>query len=548
MQQSKCPVSHGKLAASPAGRKFSQRGSPKAVVATKSSAKKASVNASVTFKHPAGGAVEKLGRDQEALGQDEAQFTELDKLRLSTVNRYAQERKNSIVAVGLTVHTAPVEVREKLAVAEEAWNDCVTQLTDYPHISEACILSTCNRMELYAVGLSWHRGVKEIEDWLSKKSGLPIEELRPHLFLLRDRDAIRHLLRVSGGLDSLVMGEGQILAQVKNVHRLGTEYEAELKQGGFGRHLNTLFKQAIQAGKRVRSETDIASGAVSVSSAAAELAQLKLPSNSFDDCRVCIVGAGKMSKLLVKHLSSKGCNKMTVVNRSMPRCLELQEEFPDVEFTFELSPNLMQSVAESDVIFAASSSDSILITKEDVAAMPACPEATVGGTRRFFDISVPRNIDPAISNLDNARAFNVDDLKEVVDANKAQRAAAAAEAETLIVEELNGYEAWRDSLETVPTIKKLRSKAEDIRRTELEKAMNKVGEGLSKKERRVLEDLSKGIVNKLLHGPMQALRCDGSDPASVGESLSNMHALENMFDLKSEEEDLENMLKKAGRK
>jgi len=479
----------------------------------------------------------------------------LDELRFSTVNRYASEKKNSIIAVGLTVHTAPVEVREKLAVAEECWNECVTQLTDYPHIDEACILSTCNRMELYAVGLSWHRGVKEIEAWLSRKSGLPVEVLRPHLFLLRDRDAIRHLLRVSGGLDSLVMGEGQILAQVKNVHRLGTEYENEFKAGGFGRHLNALFKQAIQAGKRVRSETDIASGAVSVSSAAAELAQLKLPGNTFDDARILIVGAGKMSKLLVKHLSSKNCKKMTVVNRSMPRCEELAEEFPDVDFTFELSPKLMDCVAESDVIFCASSSDDILIHKEDVERMPACSQDTVGGCRRFFDISVPRNIDPKISDLCDpstgaqmARAFNVDDLKEVVDANKSARAEAAAEAEVLIVEELHGYEAWRDSLETVPTIKKLRSKAEDIRKTELDKALNKVGEGLSKKERRVLEDLSKGIVNKLLHGPMQALRCDGSDPESVGESLNNMHALENMFDLKSEEEDLKKLLEKAGRR
>ena len=474
-------------------------------------------------------------------------MSELDKLRLSTVNRYAQERKNSIIAVGLTVHTAPVEVREKLAVAEDEWNACVTDLTEYPHVEEACILSTCNRMELYANALSWHRGVKEIEAWLSKRSGVPVEELRPYLFLLRDADAIRHLLRVSGGLDSLVMGEGQILAQVKNVHRLGTEYEAEVKAGRFGRHLNALFKQAIQAGKRVRSETDIASGAVSVSSAAAELCQMKLPKGSFEGCNVCIVGAGKMSKLLVKHLYSKGCSKITVVNRSMPRCLELQEEFPEVDFVFELAPKLMDCVAAADVVFAASSSDSILIHKADVEAMADC-SADVGGVRRFFDISVPRNIDPAITDLATGHAYNVDDLKEVVDANKSARAAAAAEAEVLIVEELQGYEAWRDSLETVPTIKKLRTKAEDIRRAELDKALNKVGEGLSKKERRVLEDLSKGIVNKLLHGPMAALRCDASDPESVGESLKNMHALENMFDLKNEEDDIKKMLERAGRK
>jgi len=478
------------------------------------------------------------GADQAggSIPEGSTSFTELDRLRVSTLNRYAQEPKSSIIAVGLTVHTAPVEVRERLAVPEERWNECVGQLCEHPHIEESCILSTCNRMELYAVGLSWHRGVREIEQWLVSHSGIPIEELRPHLFLLRDRDAIRHLLRVSGGLDSLVMGEGQILAQVKNVHRLGTELESATQgKSAFGRHLNALFKQAIQAGKRVRSETDIASGAVSVSSAAAELAQLKLPGRSFDGCRVCIIGAGKMSRLLVKHLSSKGCNRVTVVNRSMPRCEALAEEFPEVHFDFRLSPDLMSCISESDVIFAASSSDEILVHKEDVEAMPKCPEV-VGGVRRFFDISVPRNIDNAISDLPDAHAFNVDDLKEVVDANKSARAAAAAAAEVLLVEELHGYEAWRDSLETVPTIKKLRGKAESIRSAELDKAINKMGEGLTKKERRVLEDLSKGIVNKLLHGPMQALRCDGSDPESVGESLANMHALENMFELKEEED------------
>jgi len=475
-----------------------------------------------------------------------AAMSELDKLRMSSVNRYASERKSSIIAVGLTVHTAPVEVREKLAVPEDRWADAVRDLCASPHVEEACILSTCNRMELYSVGLSWHRGVREVQEWLAKYSGLPIEELRPHLFLLRDRDAIRHLLRVSGGLDSLVMGEGQILAQVKNAHRLGTELASmdvpadAPPSNGFGRHMNALFKQAIQAGKRVRAETDIASVAVSVSSAAAELCQLKLPQRSFEGVKVLIVGAGKMSRLLVKHLHSKGCNAVCVVNRSMPRCEALAEEFPNVKFEFALSDQLLAKCAQADVVFAASSSDCVLIGAEEaegLGAPPGASEAT-GGIRRFFDISVPRNIDTkAISALEGSAAFSVDDLREVVDANKSARAAAAMAAEVLLVEELHGYEAWRDSLETVPTIKKLRSKADAIRKGELDKAVNKMGEGLSKKERRVLEDLSKGIVNKLLHGPMQALRCDGSDPESVGESLANMHALENMFELASDPEE-----------
>lgn len=360
---------------------------------------------------------------------------------------------------------------------------------------------------------------------MSRASGVPLEELRPYLFLLRDRDAVTHLLRVSGGLDSLVMGEGQILSQVRQVYKVGQNTP------GFGRHLNGLFKQAITAGKRVRTETSISTGGVSVSSAAAELVQLKLPTHNFNDARITIIGAGKMSTLLVKHLTSKGCKKITILNRSRPRAEALQEEFPECEFDIRLMPELKTVVAESDVIFAASSSEELLLVKEDIESMPACPEI-VGGMRRFVDISVPRNIDPKISEIQGrAVVFNVDDLKEVVAANKEERARAAAEAEVLLRDELASFEAWRDSLETVPTIKALRSKAESIRTSELEKAMSKMGDGLTKKQLKIVEELSRGIVNKLLHGPMTALRCDGTDPSAVGQTLQNMEALERMFEL-----------------
>lgn len=435
------------------------------------------------------------------------------------------EKKSSIIAIGLTIHNAPVELREKLAVPEAEWPRAIEELCSYPHIEEAAVLSTCNRMEIYVVGLSFHRGVREVEEWMSKASGVPLEELRPYLFLLRDRDATAHLLRVSGGLDSLVMGEGQILAQVKQVHKVGQDCT------GFGRHLNGLFKQAVTAGKRVRAETSISSGAVSVSSAAAELAQLKLPTHNFSDARVCIIGAGKMSRLLVKHLHSKGCNRITVLNRSLPRAEALAEEFPDVEFNIRLMPDLMQCIADSDVVFAASGSEELLVLAEDLAGMPPAPEI-VGGVRRFVDISVPRNIAPDIAaEKDGAIVYNVDDLKEVVAANKEERARAAAEAELLLAEEQLAFEAWRDSLETVPTIKALRGKAEAIRAAELEKALNRLGDGLTNKQKKAIEELSKGIVNKLLHGPMTALRCDSADPGAVTQTLANMDALERMFEL-----------------
>jgi len=438
-------------------------------------------------------------------------------------SRYTMEKKKSMIAIGLTIHNAPVELREKLAVAQENWPVAIEELCQYPHIEEAGVLSTCNRMEIYCVGLSWHRGVREIEEWMSKASGVAVEDLRPYLFLLRDRDATHHLMRVSGGLDSLVMGEGQILAQVKAVHQVGQDCP------GFGRQLNGLFKQAITAGKRVRSETNISSGAVSVSAAAAELALLKLPGNTFDNCNVCIIGAGTMSRLLVVHMVSKGCKNFTILNRSYPRAEALAAEFPDVNMDIKLMDKLMECTEAADLIFAASGSEDLLLVKDDISAMGACQIAD--GQRRFVDISVPRNIASEINEIDNAIVYNVDDLKEVVSANKQARKQAAAEAEELLLEEMAAFEAWKDSLETVPTIKALRGKAEDIRTKELEKAMKSMGEGLTKKQKKALEELSRGIMNKMLHGPMAALRCDGADPDAVSETLENMAALERMFDL-----------------
>jgi len=332
-------------------------------------------------------------------------------------------------------------------------------------------------------------------------------------------------LSVAGGLDSLVLGEGQILAQVRQVYRVGQNCK------GFGRHLNGLFKAALTSGKRVRNETSICSGAVSVSSAAAELAKLKLPTHSFDGARVCIIGAGKMATLLVKHLAAKGCNKMTVLNRSLPRAEALAEEFPEVQFDIHLMGDLMHCVANSDVIFAASASEEILVHKNDVAGLPVVGSA-VGSTRLFVDISVPRNIARDVSDLEGAVVYNVDDLKEVVAANKEERAKAAGEAEVILKEDQEAFEAWQDSLETVPAIKALRGKAEGIRALELGKALKKLGgDALSKEEKKVLEDMSRGIVNKLLHGPMTALRCDGTNARAVNETLANMEALERMFGL-----------------
>ncbi|CAM8936523.1 hypothetical protein QQ045_014781 [Rhodiola kirilowii] len=450
----------------------------------------------------------------------------LELLKTSAADRYTKER-SSIVVIGLSIHTTPVEMREKLAVPEAEWPRAIEELCNLNHIEEAAVLSTCNRMEIYVVALSQHRGVKEVTEWMSKTSGIPVTELCQHRFLLYNNDATQHIFEVSAGLDSLVLGEGQILAQVKQVVKVG--------QGvvGFGRNISGLFKHAITVGKRVRTETNIASGAVSVSSAAVELALMKLPNASHANARMLVVGAGKMGKLVIKHLVAKGCTKMVVVNRSEERVSAIKEELKGVEIIYKPLTEMLSCAAEADVVFTSTASDSLLFMKDNAENLPSV-SAEVGGVRLFVDISVPRNVGACVSEIDGARVYNVDDLKEVVAANKEDRLRKAMEAQTIIAEESKLFEAWRDSLETVPTIKKLRAYAERIRAAELDKCLAKMGDDITKKERRAVDDLSRGIVNKLLHGPMQHLRCDGSDSRTLTETLENMHALNRMFSLETE--------------
>lgn len=325
----------------------------------------------------------------------------------------------------------------------------------------------------------------------------------------------------------MVIGEGQILAQVKQVVKVG--------QGvmGFGRNISGLFKHAITVGKRVRTETNIAAGAVSVSSAAVELALMKLPESSHTTARMLVIGAGKMGNLVIKHLVAKGCTKMVVVNRSEDRVAAIQEELKNIEIIYKPLDEMMNCAAEADVVFTSTSSETLLFMKENVMDLPTA-DTSVGGLRLFIDISVPRNVGSCVNELETARAYNVDDLKEVVAANKEDRLRKAMEAHAIITEESKQFEAWRDSLETVPTIKKLRAYAERLRTAELEKCLSKMGDDITKKTKRAVDDLSRGIVNKLLHGPMQHLRCDGSDSRTLSETLENMHALNRMFSLETE--------------
>jgi glutamyl-tRNA reductase len=329
----------------------------------------------------------------------------------------------NIAVIGLSHKTAPVEVREKLSIPEPQIESAIAQLLSYPQIAEVAILSTCNRMEIYIVAKECEPGVREVTQFLSEYSKVPLAQLRRHLFILLHQDAVMHLMRVSAGLDSLVLGEGQILAQVKNTHKLGQQYQ------GIGSILNRLFKGALTAGKRVRTETSIGTGAVSISSAAVELAQMKV--QNLAPYRVAILGAGKMSRLLVQHLLAKGATQITILNRSMKRSQELAAQFPEAKLQLNLLSEMMAIIAESDIVFTSTSSTEPLLNKAKLDA--------VLDTSRFlmlFDISVPRNVDSDVNELPHVNAFNVDDLKAVVAQNQESRRQMAQEAEGLLEEEV----------------------------------------------------------------------------------------------------------------
>lgn len=368
-----------------------------------------------------------------------------------------------------------------------------------------------------------------------QRSGVPVSEICKHRSLLYNKDASQHLFEVASGLNSLVLGEGQILAQVKQVVKLGEG------TAGFDGKMRELFNRAISAGKRVRFETNISSGSVSVSSAAVELAQMKLPKSSYASARVLVVGAGKMGKLVIKHLIAKGCEKIVVVNRSEEKVAALREEFKNAEIIYKPLSETLASAAEADVIFTSTMSETPLFLKEHVQMLPHVGAEI--GRRLFIDISVPRNVEPGISDLETACVYNVDDLKEVVSSNMEDRRRKSMEAQVIIQEELGKFEDWKDSQETVPTIKKFRAYVEKIRASEEEKCLSKMGDDITKKQKAAIHDLSMGIVKKLLQGPMKHLRCDASGSRDLSETLENMRAVNRMFDLEKETSVLEEKIR-----
>ena len=425
----------------------------------------------------------------------------------------------SIVVIGLSHKTAPVEIREKLSIPEAKIEGAITDLLNYPNIEEVAIISTCNRLEIYVIAKETEQGVQEVNLFLSEVAQLPLRKLRQHLFTLLHHDAVMHLMRVAAGLESLVLGEGQILAQVKTTHKQGLKFK------GLGRLLDKLFKQAISAGKRVRSETNIGTGAVSISSAAVELALMKL--QNLAECSVAIIGAGKMSRLLVKHLLAKGASKICIVNRSQKRAQELANKFPQADLQICGLPEMMEAIAVADLVFTSTGATEPILDRAKLE-----PVIEPNRSLMLCDISVPLNVHADVKELPHIQSYNVDDLKAVVAQNKESRRQMALEAEGLLEEEVQNYELWLRSLETVPTISSLRRKVENIRTQELEKALSRLGTEFGDKHQDVIEALTRGIVNKILHEPMVQLRAQ----QDIEARRVALQSLQLLFDLDTEKQ------------
>jgi glutamyl-tRNA reductase len=404
-----------------------------------------------------------------------------------------------LTLVGLSHKTAPIEIREKLTFPANRQADALARLTASDAVSEAVIVSTCNRTEIYAVTLAGFDGPAAIIDFMADYHDLDRHELVRYLYISEGEAVVRHLFRVVASLDSMVLGEAQILGQVKEA------YEHGFSANSCGRIFNKLFRQSFEVGKRVRSETGIGENAVSISYAAVELA--KRVFDTLEGRTVLILGAGKMSELTAKNLVGNGVARVLVANRTYERAVELAQRFEGEAIEYD---TLFDRMREADIVISSTAAPGYVITKQQLA--PAVSR------RRdplfLIDIALPRDIDPDCADLGDVFVYDIDDLNGVVNANLTERMREAERAEDIIGEEMDAFERWLQGLEIVPTVAAMRAKAEGIRAEELEKALKRL-DGLSEKEVKTVEMMSQAIVNKMLHGPTERLKQVGSDKYGV---------------------------------
>jgi glutamyl-tRNA reductase len=393
-----------------------------------------------------------------------------------------------ILLTGLNHKTAPVELRERLAIAPEALAHETRALLSHPGIREGLILSTCNRVELL---VCYEGGDPELASYLNERFTVDRQSLQPHLYHHHESDAVRHLFRVAASLDSMVVGEPQILGQVKE------SYAAARSVGAVGGNLERLLQGALAAAKKVRTETQIGSSSVSIASVAVDLARKIF--GSLEGKRVLLVGAGKMSELAARHLMHQGAGSLLISNRTHERALHLAQKFNAHVVRFD---DLYARADEADILITSTGSSEFIFRT---------PHAQQFLHRRrnrpmfIIDIAVPRDVDPEINRLDGIFLYDIDDLQSVAASNLSDRAREAQHAEEILEQELARYQRRVESLDVVPALVDLQTVAEDMRQAELRRVHSRL-QSLTPAQLNAVEALTRGLVNKFLHQPLQTLK------------------------------------------
>ncbi len=401
---------------------------------------------------------------------------------------------------GLNHRTAPVEVRERLAFEDAALPQALGNLRLCPGLLEGMILSTCNRVEVTVAADEKSDAEATVEHFLADARSVERAWVTPYLYRHDGQDAVRHLFRVASSLDSMVVGEPQILGQMKTAYALAKEC------GAISGFLDLVMTRAFNVAKRVRSETDIGQSAVSVSYAAVELAREIF--GSLAGKRVLLVGAGKMAESAARHLRRAGVSDIAVTNRTRARADSLAEEFQGRSIGYE---RFYDSLPEVDILLASSAAPHFILTRDQMRA--------VIGRRRnrpmfLIDIAVPRNIEPSVNKLDNVFLYDIDDLARVVDTNMKGRIEVAVQAEDIIREEVDRMMARLKTREVAPTIVSLQDQFEQLRAAEMERGRAKLG-ALTPQQEEEIEAITRRIVNKIAHGPISEMRRQAADPAGV---------------------------------
>lgn len=401
----------------------------------------------------------------------------------------------TLLALGINHKTASVDLRERVAFSPEKMKQALAQLQDHPDVNSGVIVSTCNRTELYCDVSQSGPGI--MIDWLSKFHQISTEDLMPSLYFHEEQAAVRHLMRVSCGLDSLVLGEPQILGQVKQSYSDSREHEVVHGM------LEKLFHKTFTVAKRVRTETDIGGNAVSVAFAACTLA--KQIFESLSDATVLLVGAGETIELVSRHLAEQGCNKLIVANRTRERAENLAKEFGAEVITL---PEIPEYLHRADIVISSTASPLPIIGKGMV-------EKAIKLRRHqpmlLVDIAVPRDIESEVGDLSDAYLYTVDDLHSIVEKNREQRKMAAIQAEAIVSEESAAFMSWMRSLEAVDSIRQYRCQADDIKSDLLSRSLQALANGSDPEK--LLIELSNKLTNKLIHAPTRAMK----DAAHNGE-------------------------------